>query len=91
MLRPHRSKSTSVENLRLRYYLTQTAPQPRLAAATAGMETAAKQTTTASGDIVKLIRKLRWIGLEEKAEQLEKELLQHAVTDTVVSVQNETD
>jgi hypothetical protein len=50
------------------------------------METAAKQTTTASGDIVKLIRKLRWMGLEEKADQLEKELLQHAVMDTVVSV-----
>jgi hypothetical protein len=30
-------------------------------------------------------------GIEEKAEQLEKELLQHAVMDTVVSVQNETE
>ena len=38
-----------------------------------------------------LIRKLRWVGLEEKAEQLEKELEQRAVTDRVVPIQNETD
>ena len=44
-----------------------------------------------SSQIVKLIRKLRWVGLEEKAERLEKELEQHVVTDTVVSIQNETD
>jgi hypothetical protein len=55
------------------------------------MKMAAKRPTTASGEIVKLIRKLHWMGLEEKAEQLEKELPQHAVTDTAVSVQNETD
>ena len=47
------------------------------------METPAKQAPTASSEIVKLIRKLRWVGLEEKAEQLEKELEQHAVIDTV--------
>ena len=46
---------------------------------------------TASSEIVKLIRKLRWVGLEEKAQQLEKELERHAVTDTVVSIQSETD
>jgi hypothetical protein len=46
---------------------------------------------TSSSEIVKLIRKLRWVGLEERAEQLEKELQQHAVTDRVVSIQNETD
>ena len=55
------------------------------------MEMPAKQAPTPPGDIVKLIRKLRWVGLEEKAEQLEKELEQHAVADTVVSIQNETD
>jgi hypothetical protein len=55
------------------------------------MEMPIKQTATASSEMVKLIRKLRWVGLEEKAEQLEKELEQHAVTDTVVSIQNETD
>ena len=55
------------------------------------MEMPAKQAPTPPGDIVKLIRKLRWVGLEERAEQLEKELQQHAVTDRVVSIQNETD
>jgi hypothetical protein len=55
------------------------------------METFAKQAPTPSSQIVKLIRKLRWVGLEEKAEQLEKKLEQHVVTDTVVSIQNETD
>jgi hypothetical protein len=34
---------------------------------------------------------LRWVGLEEKAEQLEKELEQSALTDWVVPIQNETD
>jgi len=53
------------------------------------MEMPVKQTATASSEMVKLIRKLRWVGLEEKAEQLEKELEQHAVTDT--SIQNKTD
>ena len=53
------------------------------------MEMPVKQTATASSEMVKLIRKLRWAGLEEKAEQLEKELERHAVTDTVVSIQNE--
>ena len=52
------------------------------------MEMPVKQTATASSEMVKLIRKLRWVGLEEKAEE---ELEQHAVTDTVVSIQNETD
>ena len=42
-------------------------------------------------EIVKLIRKLRWVGSEEKAQQLEKELEHHAVTDTLVSIQSETD
>jgi hypothetical protein len=55
------------------------------------MEMPAKQAPAASGEMVKLIRKLRWVGLEEKAQQLEKELEGHAVTDTVVSIQSETD
>ena len=55
------------------------------------MEMPPKQAPTASSEIVKLIRKLRWAGLEEKAQQLEKELERQAVTDTVVSIQNETD
>ena len=36
------------------------------------METPAKQAPIASSEIVMLIRKLRWVGLEEKAEQLER-------------------
>src|SRR6516225_573197 len=46
------------------------------------METPAKLTPAASSERVKLIRKLRWVGLEEKAEQLEKELEQQPATDT---------
>jgi hypothetical protein len=92
-------------NLRLSDYVMQTRPQQRLELrrqqsddATKArtrertiMEMPAKQAPTASSEIVMLIRKLRWVGLEEKAEQLEKELEQRAVTDTVVSIQNETD
>ena len=55
------------------------------------MEMPAKQTSTASSEIVKLIHKLRWVGLEEKAEQLEKELELRPATDTVVAAQSETD
>jgi hypothetical protein len=55
------------------------------------MEMPAKQTPAASSEIVKLIRKLRWVGLEEKAEQLEKELEQQPATDTVLATQCETD
>jgi hypothetical protein len=51
----------------------------------------AKQTPAASSEIVKLIRKLRWVGLEEKAEQLENELEHQAAIDTVVSTQSEID
>jgi hypothetical protein len=55
------------------------------------METPAKQAPTACIDLVMRIRKLRWVGLEEKAEQLEKELEQCVVTDRVVPIQNDTD
>ena len=55
------------------------------------METPAKQAPTASSEIVMLIRKLRWVGLDEKAEQLEKELDQRAVTERVIPIQNDTD
>jgi hypothetical protein len=54
------------------------------------MDALPKQETT-SNEMVKLIRKLRWARMEEKAEQLEKKLEQHAAMDTVVSTQNETD
>ena len=90
-------------NLRRRDYVNPKRPQQRLEAAQYDdaikartsertiMETPAKQIPTASSETVKLIRKLRWVGLEEKAEQLEKELEQHAIADTVVSIQYETD
>ena len=55
------------------------------------MENLAKQKIRASSEIVKLICKLRWAGLEEKAEQLEKGLERHTVTDAGVWIQNETD
>ena len=48
------------------------------------METPAKQAPTASSEIAMLIRKLRWVGLDEKAKQLENELVQRPVTDTGV-------
>ena len=54
------------------------------------METPAKLTPAASSEMVKLIRKWRWVGLEEKAEQLE-ELEQQPATDTVLAIQSETD
>jgi hypothetical protein len=90
-------------NLRRRDYVTRKRPPERLEAAQYDdaikartsertiMETPTKQTPTASSETVKLIRKLRWVGLEERAEQLEKELEEHAVADTVVSIQYETD
>jgi hypothetical protein len=55
------------------------------------MEMPAKETPAATSEMVKLIRKLRWVGLEEKAEQLEKELEQQPVSDTVLATQSETD
>jgi len=55
------------------------------------METSAKLAPTCCSDLVMRIRKLRWVGLEEKAEQLEKELEQCALTDRVVPTQNDTD
>ena len=55
------------------------------------MEMPSKQTSAVSNETVKLIRKLRWAGLEEEAKQLEKGLEQQAAFDTVVAMQCETD
>jgi hypothetical protein len=55
------------------------------------MEMLAKQTPAASSEMVKLIRKLRWVGLEEKAELLANEVEQQPATDTVLAIQSETD
>jgi hypothetical protein len=92
-------------NLRQSDYVMRTRPQQKEAATPAKrwcskkartreetiMEMPAKQAPPTSSEIVKLIRKLRWVGLEEKAQQLEKELERYGVTDTVVSIQSETD
>jgi hypothetical protein len=101
--RTDRQQTSSVEILRLSEYMTR-ARQTLEAATSAAhsaikartrartiMEMPAKQTPAASSEIVKLIRKLRWVGLEEKAEQLEKELEQQPATDTVLATQCETD
>lgn len=47
----------------------------------------------ASNDLVKLIRKLRWIGMEEEAEKVQEELMTCRVppTDSVVAASRETD
>jgi hypothetical protein len=46
----------------------------------------------ASNKLIELIRKLRWMGLEEEAARVEAELSQRRVaTDTVVAVPRETD
>jgi len=42
-------------------------------------------------ETVKLIRKLRWVGLEERAERLEKQLEEHAASETVIATQSDTD
>jgi hypothetical protein len=48
----------------------------------------------ASNELVKLIRKLRWIGLEEESERVEAELTLRRVAaglDSVVAASRETD
>jgi hypothetical protein len=46
-----------------------------------------------SGELVKLVRKLRWIGMEDEAEQVEKQLLLQQVpaADSVIAASRETD
>lgn len=48
---------------------------------------------SASNDLVKLIRKLRWIGMEEEAEHLEVELMHRPApaADSVLATPRETD
>ncbi len=47
----------------------------------------------ASNKLVKLIRKLRWMGMEEEAERVQMELAQRGVppADSVVAAARETD
>lgn len=48
---------------------------------------------TSSNELVKLIRKLRWMGMEEQAEALQNELVARSAvaTDCVVARSAETD
>ncbi len=46
----------------------------------------------ASNELVKLIRKLRWMGLQEEAEKVQNELtLRRGAADSVVATPHETD
>jgi hypothetical protein len=45
-----------------------------------------------SNELVKLIRKLRWIGMDDEAQRLQSELTRrHADGDSVVALSGETD
>jgi hypothetical protein len=45
-----------------------------------------------SNELVKLIRKLRWIGMDDEAQRLQSELTRrHAAADSVVALSGETD
>jgi hypothetical protein len=45
-----------------------------------------------SNELVKLIRKLRWIGMEEEAESVQHELSErHVAADSVVASPRDTD
>jgi len=49
-------------------------------------------TQRGSNELVKLIRKLRWIGMEDEAERLQTELTRrHSAADSVVAMSRETD
>ena len=47
----------------------------------------------ASDEMVRLIRKLRWVGLESEAKSMERELTARAVpaADSVIATPRETD
>ena len=47
----------------------------------------------ASNELIKLIRKLRWMGMEEEAQRVQEELMTCRVppTDSVVAASRETD
>jgi hypothetical protein len=49
--------------------------------------------TRATNEMVKLIRKLRWIGMDEEAQKLQRELVEReaAAEDSVVATPRDTD
>ena len=52
-----------------------------------------QQETRGPNETIKLIRKLRWIGMEDEAQKLERELAERedAAADSVVATPRETD
>jgi len=54
---------------------------------------AQQQETRGANETIKLIRKLRWIGMEEEAQKLQRELSEREDTaaDSVVATPRETD
>jgi hypothetical protein len=46
---------------------------------------------SAGNEMIKLIRKLRWTGMEEEAKGLQKRLQHSSATDTVLASPAETD
>jgi hypothetical protein len=48
---------------------------------------------TASNELVKLIRKLRWMGMQEEAVAVQRKLAQHpaAPADCVIATSHDTD
>lgn len=44
-----------------------------------------------SNELVKLIRKLRWMGLENEAEKVEDQLSKVPAADSVIAASRETD
>jgi hypothetical protein len=52
----------------------------------------AVEAKSAANDLVRRIRKLRWMGLEEEAERLQRELTRRcADSDSVIATPRETD
>ena len=52
-----------------------------------------QQETRGPNETIKLIRKLRWIGMEEEAQKLQRELAERedAAADSVVATPRDTD
>jgi hypothetical protein len=50
-----------------------------------------KSDIRAANEMIKLIRKLRWMRMEEEAKGLQKELRHAAATDSVLATSSETD
>ena len=56
-----------------------------------GRKTTSEQDKPPPPETLRLIRKLRWIGMEEEAEQLQMEMQHSAATGGVITVVCETD